>query len=63
MIKTDHKMAHVPVIILSGLADDATRYRCGQMGAHFVTKGPDALSEVKRLVVKLLALDEPVGAM
>jgi CheY-like chemotaxis protein len=57
MIKTDQRMAHVPVIILSGLADDAARCRCVQMGAHFVSKGPDALFEVKRLVVKLLALN------
>lgn len=56
MLKTDVKMAGIPVIILSGRSDDATRNRCLQMGAHFVCKGPQALSEIKRHVVNLLAL-------
>jgi CheY-like chemotaxis protein len=58
MLKSDKNMARVPVIILSGLSDEATRNRCKQMGAHFVCKGPEALSEVKRLVVSLLALNQ-----
>src|SRR5580658_1928950 len=49
MLKTDKNMARVPVIILSGRSDDATRNRCTQMGVHFVCKGPEALSEVKSL--------------
>jgi CheY-like chemotaxis protein len=58
MLKTDQNMARVPVIILSGRSDDAARNRCTQMGAHFVCKGPEALSDVKRLVVNLLALNQ-----
>jgi CheY-like chemotaxis protein len=59
MLKTDKNMERVPVIILSGRSDDVTRSRCTQMGAHFVCKGPDALSEVKRVVISLLALNQP----
>jgi CheY-like chemotaxis protein len=54
MLKTDKNTAGIPVIILSGRSDDATRARCTEMGAHFVCKGPEALSEVKRLTVSLL---------
>jgi CheY-like chemotaxis protein len=58
MLKTDKNMAQLPVIILSGRSDDATRDRCMQMGAHFVCKGPEALTEVKRLVISLLAINQ-----
>jgi CheY-like chemotaxis protein len=58
MLKTDKNMAQVPVIILSWRSDEATLSRCAQMGAHFVCKGPQALSEVKRLVTSLLAMNE-----
>jgi two-component system NtrC family sensor kinase len=63
MLKTDKNMARVPVIILSGRSDNATRDRCMQMGAHFVCKGPEALSEVKRLVVSLLAMNQVASAV
>lgn len=62
MLKSDKNTARVPVIILSGRSDDVTVNRCTQMGAHFVRKGPDALAEVKRLVVRLLAINQPAGA-
>jgi CheY-like chemotaxis protein len=62
MLRTDKHMEHVPVIILSGRSDDATRSRCAQMRAHFVCKGPEALSEVKRMVVSLLAINQVTGA-
>jgi two-component system, sensor histidine kinase and response regulator len=58
MLKTDKSMAHVPVIILSWRSDDATLNRCKEMGAHFVCKGPEALSEVKRLVDNLLGTNQ-----
>jgi hypothetical protein len=32
------------------------------MGAHFVCKGPEALTEVKRLAIRLMSLDQVVGA-
>jgi CheY-like chemotaxis protein len=63
MLKTDKNMARVPVIILSGRSDEATRNRCTQMGAHFVCKGTEALSEVKCLVVSLLALNQAAIAV
>jgi CheY-like chemotaxis protein len=63
MLKTDKNMARIPVIILSGRSDDATRDRCTQMEANFVCKGPEAVSEVKRLVVSLLAIDQVAHAV
>ena len=57
MLKTDKHMASVPVIILSGRSDDATRDRCSQMGAHFVCKGPKAISELRAHVSSLLAIN------
>ena len=57
MLKTDKHMASVPVIILSGRSDDATRERCSQMGAHFVCKGPKAVSELKAQISSLLAIN------
>ena len=58
MLKSDKHMASVPVIILSGRSDDVTRDRCTKMGAHFVCKGPKAVSEVKDRVTSLLALGQ-----
>jgi DNA-binding response OmpR family regulator len=57
MLKTDKQMASVPVIILSGRSDDATRDRCSQMGAHFVCKGPKAISELRAHITSLLAIN------
>ena len=63
MLKTDKHMARIPVIILSGRSDDATRSRCTQIEAHFVCKGPEAPIEVKGLVVSLLAMRQIINAM
>jgi CheY-like chemotaxis protein len=63
MLKSDKNTARMPVIILSGRSDDATRNRCTEMGAHFVCKGPEALAEVKRLVVRLLAVNQLAAAV
>ena len=63
MLKSDKNTARIPVIVLSGRSDDITRNRCTEMGAHFVCKGPEALAEVKRLVVSLLALNQLAGAV
>ena len=57
MLKTDKHMASVPVIILSGRSDDATRDRCSQMGAYFVCKGPTAISELRAQISSLLAIN------
>lgn len=61
MLKTDKSMAKTPVIILSGRTDDATRKRCADMGAHFISKGPDAIAEIKLLVPSLLQNRQPVA--
>jgi CheY-like chemotaxis protein len=63
MLKSDKNTAGIPVIILSGRHDEATRNRCVQMGAHFLCKGPQAVADVKRLVVSLLALNQFAGAV
>ena len=61
MLKSDKNTAGIPVIILSGRNDEAARIRCVQMGAHFLCKGPQAIAEVERLVVSLLALKPVAG--
>ena len=63
MLRSDKNTIGLPVIILSGRSDDATRNRCSQMGAHFVCKGPEAVAEVKRLVVSLLAMNQVGSAV
>jgi CheY-like chemotaxis protein len=63
MLKSDKNTAGIPVIILSGRRDEAARNRCVEMGAHFLSKGPEALADVKRLVVSLLALNQVAGAV
>jgi CheY-like chemotaxis protein len=63
MLKSDKNMARVPVIILSGKSDDATRARCMQMGAHFVCKGAEAPAEIKRLVGRLLSPAQTIGTV
>ena len=63
MLKTDKTVARIPVIIISERSDDATRNRCTMMGAHFVQKGPEALSQVKALVINLLAMNHLANAL
>lgn len=62
MLMTDKWLSRVPVIILTGQSDDATRDRCVKMGAHYVRKGPDAVAEVKALVGRLLLLQSDAVA-
>jgi CheY-like chemotaxis protein len=58
MLMTDKWLSRVPVIILTGQSDDATRDRCLKMGAHYVLKGPEAIAEVKGLVGSLLSIHQ-----
>ena len=44
----------VPVIVISGRADETTLQRCSDLGAHFVKKGPQLWSELKPLNLRLL---------
>jgi CheY-like chemotaxis protein len=48
------RLCRVPVIILTGDASDPTLARCQEMRAHYVHKGPDVLSDIRRLVCQLL---------
>jgi CheY-like chemotaxis protein len=54
MLATDTRLCRVPVIILTSDSSDATLARCEEMRAHYVYKGPDVLSEIRRLVCQLL---------
>ena len=48
MLASDARLSRLPVIILTGDSSDATLMRCQRMRAHYVRKGPEAMSEVKR---------------
>ncbi|MBN1910655.1 MAG: response regulator [Pirellulales bacterium] len=58
MLATDPQRADIPVIVLTGASDEATRKRAEQLGAHWVHKSPDAWPEIRALVCRLLELDE-----
>ncbi len=62
MLASTASLAHVPVIVLTGRSDDATLFRCQNMGAHYVCKGADALAKVRSMVRVLLGIgDEASG--
>ena len=46
MLKSDKNTARMPVIILSGRSDDATRNRCTEMEAHLSAKAPKRLPKL-----------------
>ena len=53
-LKCDSDLARVPVIVISGRTDEMTLQRCGDLGAHFVKKGPDLWGELEPLILHLL---------
>lgn len=46
----------LPVIMLTGRADEPTRRRCEELGAYYVLKAPDAWKQLRPIVSKLLGL-------
>jgi CheY-like chemotaxis protein len=58
MLASDPRLAHLPVIILTGDSSQATLVRCQKMRAHRVVKGSQAINEVRRLVCRLLSIKD-----
>jgi DNA-binding response OmpR family regulator len=56
MLASDRRLSRLPVIILTGDSSEATLVRCKQMRAHRVLKGPQAITEVRGLVCRLLSI-------
>jgi CheY-like chemotaxis protein len=58
MLASDNRLSKLPVIILTGDSSESTLMRCQRMRAHYVRKGPDAVSAVKSLVCRLLSISD-----
>jgi len=57
---SDPKMRPIPVVFCTGQSDAATIERCKALGAHYVTKGADAWSNLKPIICRLLAMQDEV---
>jgi two-component system, cell cycle response regulator len=62
MLASMPALTHVPVVILTGKSDDATLFRCQNIGAHYICKGADAMDEVRSTVRRLLGVGGEVSA-
>ncbi len=56
LIKTDPQLPPLPVVLLTGHTDEATRARCARVGAHFVAKDTEAWPHLEPLIRRLLDL-------
>jgi DNA-binding response OmpR family regulator len=57
MLAGDSALSKTPVIIISGQSDDDTRRRCKELGAQFVSKGPDLWEHLEPLIRAALQLE------
>ncbi len=62
MLASMPSLTHVPVIILTGKSDDATLFRCQNMGVHYICKGADAMDEVRSAVRRLLCIGDEASS-
>jgi CheY-like chemotaxis protein len=63
MMATDKFLSRIPVVIMSGDANDESVRRAQKMGAHFIQKGDEAPRRVRQLVCELLALNPEPNAI
>lgn len=54
MLADDAEMSRIPVIVLTGRQDEATKGACQRMGAHLLPKRPGMWTELVPLVEQLL---------
>jgi len=59
MLASDRRLQHVPVIILTGSDDSATRLRCQRLGAHHLLKSGDLWPRLHAMTC-LLTRHQPV---
>ena len=58
MLSNDPRLCDIPVIIITGRADEVTRIRCRALGADFVIKSGDIWQRLKPLALQRLHLEE-----
>jgi CheY-like chemotaxis protein len=58
---SDPKLRPIPVVFCTGQSDPATIERCKALGAHYVTKGADAWSNLKPIICRLLSMQDEVA--
>lgn len=58
---SDPNVRPIPVIFCTGQSDATTIERCKALGAHYVTKGADAWSNLKPIICRLLAMQDEVA--
>jgi CheY-like chemotaxis protein len=61
MLSANRELCEIPVIMMSGRSDDDTLRRCKQLGARFVSKGPQLWEKLEPLIREALKL-EPAAA-
>ncbi len=59
MLAGDEQLASIPVIILTGRADDETIRRCHSMCAYYVLKSSDVWQRIEPLLHELLGIEPP----
>jgi CheY-like chemotaxis protein len=56
MLRSDARHPDVPLIVLTGRADDETIHRCQDAGVHYVRKGGDIWDRIKPFLEESLRL-------
>jgi DNA-binding response OmpR family regulator len=54
MLASDERLAAIPVVILTGRSDQATRDRIANLGARYVLKSGDLWNRLKPMLTELL---------
>lgn len=54
MLVSDPTVPRVPIIVLTGQSDDATRMRCQSLGLCYVQKGSDAMNRTREIAQQIL---------
>lgn len=62
MLAADPRLKQIPVVILSGRGDQATRDRVAELGAHYVLKSGDLWLHLRPLLLRLLKMPDPRSA-
>lgn len=58
MLAADPRLKDIPVIVLSGRGDQATRDRVAELGAQHILKSGDLWLDLKPLALRLLKIED-----
>lgn len=61
MVAQSAPSKQLPIVVLTGMSDEATRRRCSELGAHYVAKGSDTWPRLRALIQELLELPLEAG--